>query len=126
MFTVHVAGGQFDFPPHIMVPSRSKVYINCSCGQTSTGSSEVQSFWSIRLPGRGTDLQFDTRKSVLNSNGVYQLPTVTNTLRLLIDDTSGKNRTKIFCICGDSTFQTTVNVYGKCVVRTALKFKLVQ
>ena len=111
MFIVHVGGGSF--PQHIALPSGSNVYINCSCGQT--GSSDVQSFWSIRLPGRGTDLQFDTREYVLNNNGVYQLPTESNTLRLLINDTSGKNQMKIFCNCGANNYQTTVYVYGKCV-----------
>lgn len=99
----------------LLVPEDSVITINC---KLLTYSSTP--LWSIDL---GSDqsvsqLQFGSRTYQLNANGVYELPSVETkgmplTIRLLINDTSMTNKTKVICNGGDEESITTLYVYGK-------------
>ena len=99
--------------PYLLVPQNSTVFINC----TATTSSHTP-IWAID-PGNdssSSQLQFSTKHEELNDLGFYELRPIIEsdlemfTLRLLINDTTGNNQTRIFC---DSGGQTTLLIYGK-------------
>ena len=100
------------WPQYIFVPQESVVMINCI-------ADGEQSFWSIELANDSTDTQyqFSSRQDLLNDHGVYELPLIETpgmppTLRLLINDTTGNNQTKIHCY-GTTSISTTLFTIGK-------------
>ena len=102
------------WPQYVFVPQESVVMINCI-------ADGEQSFWSIELANNSTDTQyqFNVRQDLLNDHGVYELPLIETpgmppTLRLLINDTTGNNQTKIHCYSYSATsISTTLFTIGK-------------
>ena len=104
-----------------MVPSTSSstsVYIDCI---VSLGNSNP--YWAVDLSqdAVSTYLQFNTRGRQLNSFGVYKLPPEETdpgklrTLRLLVNDTTRNNGTRVFCEGqGHQRYlETMLVLYGK-------------
>ena len=89
--------------PNLFVPRNSTVHINCT-------PSESFVFWSVELAD-DTRTQYQSINPQFNANGFYELPEVgmPTTLRLLINDTSRNNGTRIIC----STSKTTLLIFGK-------------
>ena len=95
------------------MPEGSTVHIDCT-----TALSSVTPYWSIDLAGdtASTHYQFSTRKSILNSYGVYELASIgtprvspTLTLRLKINNTAQNNGTVVYCESGDGQrYKTTL------------------
>ena len=101
------------WPQYIFVPQESVVMINCI-------ADGEQSFWSIELANDliDTQHQFSSRQDLLNDHGVYELPQIETPgmlpiLRLLINDTTGNNQTKIHCYSA-TLISTTLFTNGKC------------
>ena len=97
--------------PYLLVPQNSTVFINC----TATTSSHTP-IWAID-PGNdssSSQLQFSTKQEELNDLGFYELRPINESemfiLRLLINDTTRNNQTRILC---DSEGSETLIVYGK-------------
>ena len=87
------------WPPNVFIPSGSdSMVVNC------TGSKNQCQVWSIILPGPSAVSQFYYQDTVtsLNNNGINEMPGIelelTRTIRLCINDTEGKNGTKIHCV----------------------------
>ena len=87
------------WPPNVFIPPGSdSVVVNC------TGSKNQGQVWSIILPGTSVVSQFYYQDTVtlLNNNGIYEMPGIehelTRTIRLYINDTEGKNGTKLHCV----------------------------
>ena len=88
--------------------------INCT-------QDDSLSYWSIDLANDGVDSQKQFsdnggQRATLNSHGVYQLPPVESTLRLMISDIGNNNQTEIFCVEGTNiagALHTVLTVYGK-------------
>ena len=101
--------------PYLYVPQNSTVFMNCTANVSSTSTP----IWSIG-PANSSDssqLQFINRHDELNDLGFYNLTSITTsdmiTLRLMINDTTRNNQTKIFCDFGMESYNTTLFVYGK-------------
>ena len=99
--------------PQFLVPSGSSVEINCTAAVDSADTP----FWAIDLAADSSaaQLQFSTRKGLLNAHGVYELPPVGTplTLRLLINDTVINNQTEIICDRGALSIATILYVFGE-------------
>ena len=76
-----------------------------------TPSQGTSSFWAVDLAYDGTTTQFRSTDPQFTDNGFYELPPVgmPTTLRLLINDTSRNNGTRIIC----GTSETTLIIFGK-------------
>ena len=103
--------------PHIFAPRESTVEINCTAGERN-----YPAFWLIDLANdmKMSSLQFNhNQEGQLNAQSVYQLPQIETpgmppTLRLLINDTTGNNQTKIQCDRSTTSVSTTtLFVVGK-------------
>ena len=90
--------------PYLFVLRDSTVYMNC----TPSGDSR---FWAIELADDDTRTQYRSTDAQFTDNGFYELPPVgmPTTPRLVINDTSRNNGTRIIC----STSETTLFIFGK-------------
>ena len=98
------------------VPQSSIVSVNCTnSGQLSLYWSIL--YWYIELPGSGVTTFF-TARSLLNSKGFYEMPSVIHnsetTIILFINNTAGINGSVLRCVNGINVLQeTNIIVYGK-------------
>ena len=115
MYCIHAVSvpGRSWPEPNLLVPLNSTVIINCTLNDNLT-------YWSIDLANDGADSQKQFvdnggQRSTLNSHGVYELPPVETTLRLMITDIGNNNQSEIFCVGGMNigSLHTTLTVYGK-------------
>ena len=94
------------------VPQSSTVSVNC------TSSSRYSLYWATELPDSSSDATFSNVRSLLNSKGFYEMPSVVHnsetTIRLLINSTTGINGTILKCVKGvDAIQETYFIVYRK-------------
>lgn len=88
------------WPSDVFIPqgSSESVVVNC------TANTSEKPEWSITLPGASTASQFSLADSIalLNGENFYNMTVIqteqTKTIRLHINNTEGKNGTKIQCI----------------------------
>ena len=93
--------------PYLMVPRNSTIFLNCTTNEDSP-------FWTIDLPDED-DTQYRSIDRVFNANGFYELPPIEapempTVLRLLINNTSRNNRTKVIC---SGTMDTRLAVFSE-------------
>ena len=75
--------------------------------------------WALRSSYSESELRFIDEYEVLNAHGVFRLPSLetgmSQTLRLLINDTARNNGTEIFCSDANDDeilFETSLYVYA--------------
>ena len=117
IYTVLVSGRSWP-TPRLRVPQNSTVLFSCSL-------NDSLAYWTIDLASDGIDSQLQFvesggQRSLLNANGVYELESVETatapTLRLLVNDSTENNQTKIFCfgsLGNVNQLVTTLILYGK-------------
>ena len=101
------------------VPQSSIVSVNSNC----TNSGQLSLYWStlywyIELPGSSGVTTFFTARSLLNSKGFYEMPSVIHnsetTIILFINNTAEINGSVLKCVNGINVLQATnIIVYGK-------------
>ena len=85
------------WPPNVFFPRGSSAVVSC------TARRSLHQEWFITLPGAPTASQF-TQEGIrlLHSENIYKMPAIklelTKTIRLYINDTEGKNGTRIKCV----------------------------
>ena len=94
--------------PYLFVPRNSIIFVNCTVDALSP-------FWAIDLPDEDPT-QLRNTDSEFNANGFYELPAIETpgmltVLRLLVNDTSRNNQTRI--ICSRSNLDTTLITFGE-------------
>ena len=101
----------------IFVPQGSSVLISCTADTSSESDIESSLEWSIRLPDREIDDDFENaqKKRILNDRGFYELPPTAEATQLVVNNTDGINGTVLKCadiLSGQLLQMTTLLVYG--------------
>ena len=108
LLVVHTVQVSEPWPtPYLVVPQNSTIFMNCT-------TNVDDPFWTIDLPDED-NTQYRSIDRVFNANGFYELPAVETpemptVLRLLINDTSRNNQTRIIC---SRIFSTKLIVFSE-------------
>ena len=101
----------------IFVPQGSSVLISCTADTSSESDIESSLEWSIRLPDREIDDDFENaqKKRILNDRGFYELPPTAEATQLVVNNTDGINGTVLKCadiLSGQLLQETTLLIQG--------------
>ena len=87
------------WPSYVFIPQGSSVLVSC------TANRSVEQAWAITLPGTSFPSYFTLADSIalLNGENIYNTTEIIaelelRTIRLFINNTEGKNGTKIQCV----------------------------
>ena len=91
--------------------------ISCTADTSSESDIESSLEWTIRLPDREIDDDFENpqKKKILNDRGFYELPPTAEAIRLVVNNTDRINGTVLKCseiFSGYLLGKTTLLVYG--------------
>jgi hypothetical protein len=98
------------------IPQGSSVLISCTADTSS--ESDIENLeWSIRLPDREIEDNFENeqKEKILNGRGFYELPPTAEATRFIINNTDGIDGTVLKCAdiqAGQLLQKTTLLVQG--------------